>query len=381
MHPNENVLRAYIDKELPAVEIEQVQQHLDRCPACQAQLDRISQQAEQVNARFAVMAPGRIEQPQPSQLAYQRFMHNPHQDQTQKETIKPMFKRRTVWTALAVIAVIALVFTLTPANAWASSFLGLFRAQKVQVITFDAAAAQNAQGKLDANQAAIKQVFKEDLKVSSHGDAVTVASAAEAAQKAGFTPRIPSALANPEISVRPGMNATFTINQPKLQALMDAVGVDAKLPTNTNGKVVTADVADAVVTTSADCPKAAKTNQDLATSNCTALVQLPSPVVNTPDGLNVQQLGQAMFQFLGMPVAEAQQVSQKIDWTSTLILPIPQSGDLQYQEVQVDGVTGTFLKETAQDAYGLVWVKDGILYGLHGPGGLTDAQRVAGSLH
>lgn len=381
MHLKENVLRAYIDKELATLEAEQVRQHLATCPACQSRLDGIRQQAGQVGARFAVLAPGREEQPLPSPLAYQRFIHNPHQVQSQKETIKTMFKRRTLWAALAAIALIAVVFTLTPANAWASSFLGLFRAQKVQVITFDPAAAQNAQGKLDANQAAIKQVFKEDLKISGHGEAVTVASAAEAAQKAGFTPRIPSALVNPEISVRPGMNATFTINQPKLQALMDAVGVEAKLPANTNGKVITADVADAVVTTSADCPKTAKTNQDLAKGNCTALVQLPSPVVNTPDGLNVQQLGQAMFQFLGMPAAEAQQVSQTIDWTSTLILPIPQSGDLQYQEVQVDGVTGTFLKETAQDAYGLVWVKDGILYGLHGPGGLADAQRVAGSLH
>ena len=381
MHPNENVLRAYLDKELPAVEAEQVQQHLGRCPACQARLDRISQQAEHVRARFAVMTPGRVEQAQPSQLAYQRLMHNPHPYQTQKETITTMFKRRTVWAALAVIAVIAVVFTLTPANAWASSFLGLFRAQKVEVITFDPAAAENAQKSLDTNQEAIRQVFQEDVKVSSHGDAFTVASAAEAAQKAGFTPRIPSALANPDISIRPGMNVTFTINQPKLQALMDAVGIDAKLPASTNGKVITADVADAVVTTSADCPKNAKTNQDLAAPNCTGLVEVPSPVVNTPDGLNVQQLGQAMFQFLGMSPAEAQQISQKIDWTSTLILPIPQSGDLQYQEVQVDGVSGTLLKETSQDAYSLVWVKDGILYGLHGPGGLNDALRVAESLH
>lgn len=383
MHLKNDVLRAYIDGELSGTEVEQVQQHLEHCTGCQASFDQLQGQARRVQTRLAVMEPGQHEHPRSSQLAYQRFIHNPRKNHSQKEKIQTMFTRRPVWTALAVIAVLALVFTVTPANAWASSFLGLFRVQKVQVVSFNPAAAENARGQLDANQAAIKQVFADDLKISDHGSTVTVASAAEAAQKAGFTPRVPSAMTNPVISVRPGMNATFTINQPKLQSLMDAVGINAQLPASTNGKVITADVGDAVAVSSAGCPVSNKALQSEASvpSNCTVLVQLPSPVVNTPEGLNVQQLGQAMFQFFGVSAADAQQLSQRIDWTSTLILPIPQGSKLQYQDIQVDGVTGTFLQETSQNSYGLVWVKDGMLYGLHGPGGLTDAQKLVASLH
>ena len=380
MHLKDNVLRALIDGELPGGEIEKAQVHLAQCPACRSRLEGLNQQARQVNAKLAVMAPTAREQPGSSQIAYQRLIHNPPQDYSKKEISKNMFKKRPVLITLAVIAILAIVFTVTPANAWANSFLGLFRVQKVQVVTFNPDMAQNAQGKLDENQAAIKQIFNDNLQISNHGQSVTVASAAEAAQKAGFTPRIPGAIDAPEISVRPGMNAVFTIDQPKLQALMDAVGVNAKLPASTNGKTITADVADAVVVTSAGCPAAASNSEAQATPSCTILVQLPSPVINAPDNLNVQQLGQAMFQFLGMSAADAEKLSQRIDWTSTLILPIPQSNQVQYQDVQVDGVTGTFLEEVGQNSYGLVWVKDGMLYGLHGPGGLADAQKIAGSL-
>lgn len=380
MHLKDNMLRALLDEELPDDEIEKAQMHLAQCPACRSRLARLNQQARQVNASLAVMAPTAKEQPGSSQIAYQRLIHNPPQDYSNKETSKIMFKKRPLLVTLAVIAILAVVFTVTPANAWASSFLGLFRVQKVQVITFNPAMAENAQGKLDENQTAIKQIFNDNMQISSHGESVAVASAGEAAQKAGFMPRIPGAIAAPEISVRPGMNAVFTIDQPKLQALMDAVGVNAKLPASTNGKTITADIADAVVVTSGECPAAASNTEAQATPDCTILVQLPSPVVNAPDNLNVQQLGQAMFQFLGMSAADAEKLSQHIDWTSTLILPIPQSSQIQYQDVQVDGVTGTFFEEVGQNSYDLIWVKDGMLYGLHGPGELADAQKIAGSL-
>ncbi len=88
--------------------------------------------------------PGRWNSRAHTQAAYKRFVHNTQFVKQQKETKQTMITRRPLWTALAILAVLTLVFTLTPARAWASDFLGLFRVQKVQVVTFDPAAMEDA---------------------------------------------------------------------------------------------------------------------------------------------------------------------------------------------------------------------------------------------
>jgi hypothetical protein len=50
--------------------------------------------------------------------------------------------------------------------------------------------------------------------------------------------------------------------------------------------------------------------------------------------------------------------------------------------VQVDGVTGTLIEyyRYGDQAYMLVWVKDGIVYALSGPGEADQALQIAASL-
>ena len=378
MHPKDELLRTYLDREMPANLSQKVQEHLSRCAACQARLNELADRTNRVQSHLTPLAPNDQEQAVSPKLAYRRFNQNQRNTQ-QKELIQTMFTRRPLWTALAVIALVAIIFSVTPASAWANSFLGLFRVQKVQVVTFDPDAVENAHGQLNENRDAIERIFKDDLKISEHGDVVKVDSAAEAKAKAGFTPRLPSALQDPELTVKPGMNAVFTIDQPKLQAIMDAAGVDAKLPAEVNGKEINVDVPDAVVVSSG-CPADETTKK--AYADCTSLVQMPSPSVDAPEGLDIPRLGEAMFQFLGLSEAEARNLSQRIDWTSTLVLPIPQGGEIQYQDVKVDGVTATLLQSEEDNMTMLIWVKDGRLYGLRIPGTSPDeALKIAESLN
>jgi hypothetical protein len=377
MHPKDEFLRAFVDRELSVTLTRQVEEHLAHCIACQKRLNELAGSAARVRARMDTLAPGKAEQPSSSSAAYARFTNHSRLTNHPKERYTPMSSRRRLWTALAIFAVLALVFTVTPARAWASSFLSLFRVQTIQVISFDPAAAQNAQNQLESNKDAIQSVFKDDLKITEHGKVAQVASLQEAQSKVGFTPRLPAAFDKAELAVQPGMNAIFTINQPKLQSLIAAFGVDIELPKSVDGKDVTIDVPDSVVAT-LGCSAAEAEKK--STENCTVLAQMPSPVINTPDGLDMPKMGEAMFRFLGMPNAEARALSQRIDWTTTLVLPVPNTGDVQYEDVKVDGVSGTFLKGTNESRYTLVWVKDGILYGLTGSGTVDDALKLVDGL-
>lgn len=378
-HLQENLLYAWVDHEVPAEQRALIQDHLQQCPDCRVRLDAIMKQTKRVNAHLDSLSPTFSQDPR---AAYSRFTHSSRYQKTQKELIPTMFKQRSLWATLAIIAIVAVIVSATPARAWASSFLGLFRAQKVQVVTFDPAAVQNAHRQLEANGEAIQQLFQEDMQVTQDGESIKVASATEAQAIAGYTPRLPAAITDGTITVEPGMHATFTINQQKVQTLMEAAGIKANLPASVDGKTVTVDMSR-MVTVSSGCTKMDEVNTDPTDpdqQSCTSVMQMPSPVVNAPDELNIQELGQAMFQFMGLSEEDAQALSQRIDWTSTLVLPIPNEGTIQYQDVQVDDVTGTLLQADKADGAMLIWVKNGVIYGVHSPDGAEKALEIAQSI-
>jgi hypothetical protein len=115
---------------------------------------------------------------------------------------------------------------------------------------------------------------------------------------------------------------------------------------------------------------------------CTTLAQMSSPIISAPPGLDIQKIGEAFLQLMGMTAEEAAQFSQTVDWTTTLVIPIPRYATT-YREIPVDGVTGTLIVEELENhdaQYLLIWVKDGILYSLTGPGDGSSAASVADTM-
>jgi len=370
MHPNDSLLHEYIDRELPQARSQQVREHLVRCPACRERLEAMEARALHVRASLDALSPTPREQTS-LQLARARFPRY----EPRKEPVIPMFKKRPFWIALSILLVIVVAFSLTPVRAWASDFLSLFRVQRITVVQFDPAAAEQNRQSLEANQAQIQALMK-DLTFDQGGEAAQVSSLADAAAAAGFTPRLPQSLAGASLAVKPAAHGEYTIQREQLQALFDAVGADIKIPAAADGQVVKVDVPAAFLASSG-CPVQSK--HDLAQADCTVFVQMPSPTIDAPAGLDEKALGSAMLQFLGYSKADANRLSQKIDWTSTLVLPVPQGENIRYQDVQVDGVAGTYLEGDTSGGI-LLWVKDGVIYGLRAPGGLEKIQQIAATI-
>ncbi len=115
---------------------------------------------------------------------------------------------------------------------------------------------------------------------------------------------------------------------------------------------------------------------------CVILVQTPSPTVETPPDLNVQQLAEIGFEALGKSPADAQRLSTQFDWKTTLVVPVP-SNIASYESVQVDGTTGYLIFETRTSGpaqYTIVWVKNGVIYDVSAYGDLKAAQDMAANL-
>jgi hypothetical protein len=203
----------------------------------------------------------------------------------------------------------------------------------------------------------------------------------------GFA-RFPAALeGSAAITVEPGMHAEMTVDLALARAVLDELGYDgSQLPESLDGAEVGVDFAAAIRAVYGDCePGSAKWEESQSPSDwskgCVALYQLPAPEVSAPADLELDQLGQAYLRLLGMDASEAARYSERVDWTTTLVVPLPDSTTLTYRDITVDGVQGTLLRSTRyRDDYVLTWVKNGIVYGLLGTGSDGEALEIAASL-
>jgi hypothetical protein len=387
-HLSQGELRAYLDQAADTRDHSRAAAHLATCPRCQAQARAIQVRAEGVNAHLASLDAGISQPPLPAGTARRRLAARISDSQKEKQNMWNKLTSRSfrpVWIVLAVVALLAVSMAFEPVRAVANSFLGLFRVEQIRVVEVDPDKLSNQ----FAAGSQFDQLLSQDTQVEEFGEPQEVASADEASQAAGFTVRLPSAAqSEPKLVVQPGSRATFTVDMELVKAVLQEIGQpDIKLPADLNGAKIVLDVPTSVIAQYGECKpeQAPPSNPDnpqpvkIESFNCTSLVQLPSPTISAPPGLDMTAIGEAYLQILGMDKAEAHSFASNVDWTTTFVVPIPQRGT-QYQDVQVDGVTGTLVWQSYRDEYALMWVKNGILYGLSGPGDSDTALELAGSI-
>jgi hypothetical protein len=212
------------------------------------------------------------------------------------------------------------------------------------------------------------------------GEPQAAQDAPQAGALAGFDVRLPTDRQDtPDLVVQSGEAFDIHIDRERAQSLIEAAGFTGlELPASIDGATVSIDIPTGITAGYGDCPalkQALSEGPDSTGSvgrqyiSCIMLAEMPSPTVSTPPDLDVQQLAELGLQFTGMTAEQAHQYSQTVDWTSTLVIPIPRNG-ASYEKVAVDGVTGYLIQRPTDDApqFALIWVKDGIIYAIGGLG-------------
>ena len=402
MHKNEGTLRAYLDGELDAQACAAAAAHLRECAACRKQLESLASRTSATSRHLQALAPRPLplgkgaELPAPAPVALARLHKRLANEEGRSarlalrrpdrqafaggfvEMFKQMFntRYRAAWAGLAAILVVASLLTLAPVQAAASQFLSLFRVRKFAVVSVNPASLQNlekAGGQID------KLLSDSATFVKKPSEPITVTTAAEATQKAGIPVRLPTALAGaPRLMVQDGVDAKIKIDLARVRAILEAAGrSDVKLPDSLDGASVEFIVPPMAAAQFGDCPRGL---------DCVSLVQLASPTVDAPAGVNVSQMGEAMLQLLGLSPDEARHFAQAIDWSSTLVIPIPTDA-ATFRDVTVDGVSGVLVQADSRKSggpnrthYTLLWQKNDVVYALSGTGDPTRAVEIADSL-
>lgn len=272
-----------------------------------------------------------------------------------------MLNRKWVFPLLAVFLFI-FAFSFPQVRAAASEFLGLFRVQQFTAITIS-----------PQQIALLEQVAEQGLTpgeleiIHEPGQGQVVDSLKEAEDLTGLTAvrTLPSLGEAAEILTTGGGNGRFTVDLKGARAIVEAAGGDPNLLADS------LDGAEVIVSV---YPGVAQNWSD-----GTSLMQTPSPVLDYPDDMEPTVLGEALLQVLGLNTEEAHDLAQSIDWTSTLLLPIPRDA-ATFSAVTVDGVNGMALSSLTSEDNVLLWQKEGRIYLLTGKMPMDNLLELADSL-
>jgi hypothetical protein len=289
-------------------------------------------------------------------------------------------------TALAgLTVVVALALVVSPgARAMAQDFLNLFRVQRFAAISIDPARIsqlQNSKVDFESLLSSSTEVVK------NPGKPVVVSSPESAGQHTGFTVRVPSTLPTgmslQDIMVQGEGTVRFKANTAKLQSLIEALGItDVQIPAQLNGQTVTVDKPAMVVM-----------NYQNGNTRLT-FMQSHNPQIALPDGVDMAQLGEIALRVTGMAPDEAHRFAQSIDWTSTMLIPVPANAS-SFRQVDVRGTTGLLITTSGaglippavqKDANGnpqakapragqpgsiLLWAEGDMVYAVNGTGNIA----------
>lgn len=390
---SDDVIRSFVDRELDPADLALVEKHLSECPACQTRAAELSSAALRVNEHLGSLEDYRhaVTEENP-QIALARFKANLPQDSGRVPFFGRIFagRWRFAWAGSLAAAILLISLAFPSARSFAQRLLSTLRVEKVQTLPLDFSGFNGPRDRVV--QDAVGKMLSDDVVVTTNEKSLAASSKQEAAKLAGFPVRLPASLTEaPQFDISGAHAFHMAIDRSRLQDILDQAGrTDLILPASLDGATFSVQVPRSVHVAYGNCPHHDEENgqqppspSPTVATNCVFLIQAPSPTVNVPENLNLQQLAETALQLTGMSPTQARQFSQTVDWRSTLVLPVPSSVQ-SYESVAVDGVQGTMMQTNVRrgngPSYAVIWVKGGIIYALFTTGDSGSALQLANSL-
>lgn len=281
---------------------------------------------------------------------------------------------RPVLVALALVSLVVLAFSFEPVQVAARDFLSIFRVRDFAVVPVGPEQRQQLE---EAAALLGQNFFLGEPVVIEEPESWTATTLEEASAAVEFSVLAPAYTPEELVPVH-GIQVTsrgvglFEVDLDLARTLFAALELDPRLLPDSLGH----EPLEVVI------PPMATQRWDLAGRTGLTFVQASSPTVDYPDDVDPQALGTAALQLLGMNEIEAQRMSASIDWTTTLVMPIPVDV-AAFREVAIDGVRGLLITESS-DRHGahsaLIWQKDGIVRFLEGNLSMDLIMDVADSI-
>lgn len=277
-------------------------------------------------------------------------------------------------TAMAVVAV---AFAFPAVRVSAQAMLDLFRVRTFAAVEFDPARFEKLKGFGGADG----PMFLEKQNTTHDPGAPRVVASLEAAgELAGLhalAPTVvPAGLVPDTVRVTGAGESDFVVHADKLRTVLESLDLrDVQVPANLDGRTVHVRVSPMIVATYVNENRRA------------TVLQAKSPEVRVPAGVDLAQLGEIGLRVFGMPAADARRMARRIDWSNTMLVPVPMNA-ASFREVTVNGRRGLMITTRETNADGrraragalVLWAQDDRVLAVEGNIESSDLVQMAESL-
>jgi hypothetical protein len=289
------------------------------------------------------------------------------------------FRFAPVLAAAALLIVVGSLILFPSVRASAQAFLDLFRVRNFVAVQFDPGKIEKLE-KLDHDGAF--KVFDRQQEIQKPGDPVDAVSRASAEATAGIPVLepafVPTGFTREKLQTVSDGRMRLGTSTERVKSLLEAVDVrDVDVPPGLDGQWIDVHMNPVV--------RQSWVNGDRRIG----LIQAKSPEVSLPAGLDLARLGEIGLRILGLDASEARRLAHTIDWSTTLVVPVPANAST-FRELTVRGQKALVVTThgmtrpdgtKVRDGSALLWTENDRVFALTGTVESSTLVQMAESLH
>ncbi|MCX7923494.1 MAG: DUF2275 domain-containing protein [Clostridia bacterium] len=365
--PGNDVLQAYMDGELEIGIRKNIETHLDNCDKCKSLLAVLKENDDFVFAKLKNYR-HHFEEcnvPCSAQPGVKRLNMN----MDNKGVFNLMLKYRKFVAAACAVLLITACITIQPVRAAIANALSIFRVENVKGITVTLEDLQQIQNKLSGGQGEISLDKMGSIKVE--GGKKRTSSQEDVKNLTDIAVTFPSALSGviPNVNIVEPRSIDFTLNAKNVNQIMKSYGATKLLPDNLEGKTFKIDFASLATINYRINDKEIK------------ITQTKAPQITVPDGVNVDEVYNAVVEMPILPENLQSQLKSIKNWKNTLYIPVVES---KMTEVDINGAKGYMASDKSNPANTprsqVIWYNKGVIYTVSGKIDSDEILNIARSM-
>jgi hypothetical protein len=362
--PDVGTLRTALDDDMHA-ESRAALDHARACATCRKELTEIETNAAFARRAFALLTESGASEPATPVLKLPGISSRPG-----AVAIRGLSSRLRIAAGAAAAAVVVVLAAVTPqGQAATAQFLAQFRGQRLAVVSIDP-----TQSRMQLSELGKFATIKGDTRRRPE----SVATIAEASQKAGLDVRAPDGQAlpaslqsAPKASVVREQELRFSFDTTKAAEYFKSINrSDLRLPDRIDGTTLVIAMPSVVMLEYAGS----------STNSLGLMVAQAGELSATTEG--AASLEEVREYLLGLPNLSASTVTQlraMSDWRTTLPIPVPVD-QIQWQTTTIGGAPGYLFVNKNGPGNALLWNASGRIFGVVGDVSQAELQRVADDL-
>lgn len=368
-------IKVVIDGEVN--EMQRIQDHISVCEHCRERMDELAAQALFTHQKMDLLRSSEQDVDVDSaRLKLRRRLAatsmQRESEQVQGESfMSSMWRHRALRGTVAMLAIMVLTaaFVFTPMRSLANDFFNRMEVEKFEAITvqpeeFTEFGLDLALRAFTADHERLMLVSETLYEIDTSYDKTAlennavVLDSVDAARDAFGEFKLPSSLPSgfesaPQLMMSNQGSATVTLDTASVHVIID----ELRLPIES---IPPASEMPSMVFQS-DIPAALVAYYDAGVDGHLAVIQMESPVITTPEGLDMNALRDEVLSMPGLPEDFVAQLRNIDNWQNTLVLPVPEGAETR--DVTIDGNGGLLIEAGTFDGaeFGFAFELDGDL--------------------